>query len=220
MDAGFIQYLAERRGFQPGDTIATKQQYDALYKEYLKDAGGGWQPTSVPVTNAVTGEVAAALLTSPNSATLMSEKQPTMKLVTLEDGKAYNHNPMTGELTPALIKGTTNQAKLDPKVSQFEDIADMMERQRQARAAQGGGGGGISGFLSGIFGGSDTGQPSPTPMPTPEPMPTPAMTNAPAPVMAGTNTPAMPQTPEQIRAAWQSGLLDDATAVRLLRGQR
>lgn len=37
MDAGFRKWLGESRGFQPGDTIQTREQFDALYRLYLNE---------------------------------------------------------------------------------------------------------------------------------------------------------------------------------------
>lgn len=45
MDAGFRKWLAESRGFQAGDSIRTKDQFEALYRLYLNEttAGGARQ---------------------------------------------------------------------------------------------------------------------------------------------------------------------------------
>lgn len=211
MDAGFIQWLADKRGFRPGDTIATKQQYDAMYKQYLSDSGSGWQPTSVPVTNAVTQEVVSALMTSPNSATLMAEKQPQFKPAIGEDGKAYNFNPMTGEYSPATIKGTTNQFKPAKKQpAALELLGQMNVGQTQDTSPT---------LWSRIFGGVSDSPPPSTAMPVATPSTTPEAT--PAPATAATNAPTkmVLRTPEEVRAAWQAGKLSDADAVRMLRGK-
>lgn len=171
MDAGFIQYLAEKRGFQPGDTIATKQQYDAMYKEYLRDTGGtGFQPTAIAVTNPVnTNQVIPVLTTSPNSVQPLPQTQ--FKQAFGKDGKAYNYNPVTGTYSPGLIEGTTNQFEADPKSSRGAELIEELNRYRDAQSTQEE----SPGFFSRIFGGVSS-----SPAPTPTPAPTPAMTNAPA----------------------------------------
>jgi hypothetical protein len=68
-------------GYKPGQTIygaelaEFRRRYAAYQKQvhesYIESQGGGWRPTSVPVTNAVTGEVVAAFMSSPKSATIM-----------------------------------------------------------------------------------------------------------------------------------------------------
>lgn len=68
-------------GYKPGQTIygaelaEFRRRYAAYQKQvhesFIESQGGGWRPTSVPVTNAVTGEVVAAFMSSPKSATIM-----------------------------------------------------------------------------------------------------------------------------------------------------
>jgi hypothetical protein len=180
MDEAFNNWLKTPKnqggaGLTPG-TPLDKTTYNMLMREYVKGSSS-FTPSTGMATNQVSGEVTPYFMSSPNSAQAMPDRQASMKLVTLEDGKAYNHNPMTGELIPAVIQGTTNQAKLDPKSN---NLADLM-------AAMGGGtpppeDSGPN-FIDRIFGGVAS---SPAPTPTPTPAPTPAMTNAPAPVAAPT----------------------------------
>jgi hypothetical protein len=205
MDAGFIQYLREVRGFQPGDTIATKQQYDAMYKQYLKDTGGGsnFQPTAVAITNPVnTNQVVPFVTTSPNSVQPFPQERFKEGPVD-SDGNQLVFDPMTGTYFPGTNRAT--QTVVQPQaraMSRPEEIMAFMNLNGAAAKES-------PSFFSRIFGGVAS---SPTPTPTPMPSPTPAaVTNAPAPVDLS--------TPEGIRAAWQSGRLSDAEAVRMLRGQ-
>ena len=207
MDAGFIQYLAEQRGFQPGDTIATKQQYDAMYKQYLKDTSGGadFTPTTGMATNAVSQEVTPYFMSSPNSAQPMSEKRPTMKMVPGKDGKAYAFDPLTGTVAPVTVKGSTNQFEMDPKSNRLQELMDALGGAPAAEEE-------APNFFTRMFGG---GQAAPSPTPSPTPMPAMAGTNAPVPTAA----PAL-STPEAVRAAFLAGQISEADAVQMLRGGR
>ena len=208
MDAGFIQYLAEQRGFQPGDTIATKQQYDAMYKQYLKDTSGGgadFTPSTGMATNAVSQEVTPYFMSSPNSAQPMSEKQPTMKMVPGKDGKAYAFDPLTGTVAPVTVKGSTNQFEMDPKSNRLQELMDALGGAPAAEEE-------APNFFTRMFGG---GQAAPSPTPSPTPMPAMAGTNAPVPAA----TPAL-STPEAVRAAFLAGQISEAQAVQMLRGGR
>ena len=208
MDAGFIQYLAEQRGFQPGDTIATKQQYDAMYKQYLKDTSGGgadFTPSTGMATNAVSQEVTPYFMSSPNSAQPMSEKQPTMKMVPGKDGKAYAFDPLTGTVAPVTVKGSTNQFEMDPKSNRLQELMDALGDTPAAEEES-------PNFFTRMFGG---GQAAPSPTPSPTPMPAMAGTNAPVPTAA----PAL-STPEAVRAAFLAGQISEADAVQMLRGGR
>jgi hypothetical protein len=178
MDAGFIQYLREQRGFQPGDTIATKQQYDAMYKQYLKDTGGGgnYQPAIVNVPLPGSTNTVPAFMSSANSATLMKDAAP--KTVYKPDNEG-NLLAIEGTLANVVTNAQGKPIKVDPKSSRLEDLMTIM------------GEGGVApqesqpGLLSRIFGGVPSSTPAPTPAPTPEPTPG-AVTNAatPAPTPA------------------------------------
>jgi len=209
MDAGFIQYLAEQRGFQPGDTIATKQQYDAMYKQYLKDTSGGgdFTPSTGMATNAVSAEVTPYFMSSPNSAQPMSEKRPPLKPVSGKDGKAYNYNPVTGTYAPALIEGTTNQFEMDPKSSRLTELMEAVEGAPAAEEQE------SPNFLTRMFGG---GQAAPAPTPSPTPRPAMAGTNAPVPVA----TPAAAYSSEQdVLAAARAGQISLEQAQNILVNQ-
>lgn len=217
MDAGFIQYLAEQRGFRPGDTIATKQQYDAMYKQYLKDTSGGgadFTPSTGMATNAVSQEVTPYFMSSPNSAQPMVQRS-SKQLSKGKDGKAYTFDPLTGEVAPAIIKGTTNQYEMDPKSNALADALAQMAGPQGAAATEPSGIASFFNFGGGAPAASPT--PSPTPEATPEATPMPAMagTNAPVPVAA----PAL-STPEAVRAAFLAGQISEAQAVQMLRGGR
>ena len=216
MDAGFIQYLAEQRGFQPGDTIATKQQYDAMYKQYLKDtsAGGDFTPSTGMATNAVSQEVTPYFMSSPNSAQPMVQRS-LKQLSKGKDGKAYTFDPLTGEVAPAIIKGTTNQFEMDPKSNALAEALAQMAGPQGAAAEEPSA---IASFF-GFGGGAPAASPTPSPTPEPAPMATPM------PAMAGTNVPvpvAAPalSTPEAVRAAFLAGQISEAQAVQMLRGGR
>jgi len=118
MDAGFIQYLREQRGFQPGDTIATKQQYDAMYKQYLKDTSGGganFQPSAVAITNPVnTNQVVPFVTTSPNSVQPFPQERFKEGPVD-KDGQQLVFDPMTGTYFPGTNRAT--QSVVKPKAS-------------------------------------------------------------------------------------------------------
>jgi hypothetical protein len=58
MDAGFRKWLGETRGFQQGDVIRTRDQFDALYRLYLNDTTGGTAGRGGP--NGTTGAGGAA----------------------------------------------------------------------------------------------------------------------------------------------------------------
>jgi len=118
MDAGFIQYLRDQRGFQPGDTIATKQQYDAMYKQYLKDTSGGganFQPSAVAITNPVnTNQVVPFVTTSPNSVQPFPQERFKEGPVD-KDGQQLVFDPMTGTYFPGTNRAT--QSVVKPKAS-------------------------------------------------------------------------------------------------------
>jgi hypothetical protein len=185
MDAGFIQYLREQRGFQPGDTIATKQQYDAMYKQYLKDTGGGgnYQPAIVNVPLPGSTNTVPAFMSSANSATLMKDASPKVTYKPDEDG---NLLAIEGTLANVVTNAQGKPIKVDPKSGRLEDLVTLM-------------GGGAApaeqepGFFSRVFGGVKS-SPTPTPSPTPEATPTPA----PA---AATNAPTAAPTPAVFSAA-------------------
>lgn len=180
MDAGFIQYLAEKRGFRPGDTIATKQQYDAMYKEYLRDTGGAsFQPSAIAVTNPVnTNQVIPVLTTSPNSVQPLPQPR-----VTYKPDKEGNLMAIEGTTANYVTNNTGERVKIDPKSNRLEDIMTALGGNEPAAEEPG--------FLSRIFGGVAS-----SPAPTPTPAPTPEMTNAPA---APAATPA--PTPQVFTAA-------------------
>jgi hypothetical protein len=120
MDAGFIQYLREERGFQPGDTIATKQQYDAMYKQYLKDTSGGganFQPSAVAITNPVnTNQVVPFVTTSPNSVQPFPQERFKEGPVD-KDGQQLVFDPMTGTYFPGTNRATQTVVKPKAKAA-------------------------------------------------------------------------------------------------------
>jgi len=218
MDAGFIQYLREVRGFQPGDTIATKQQYDAMYKEYLRHgSGSNFQPSAVAITNPVnTNQVVPFVTTSPNSVQPFPQERFKEGPVD-KDGQQLVFDPMTGTYFPGTNRATETVVQPQAKApNRFELLQEEMDRMRSGAAEQQG-----PNFIDRIFGrvaASPT--PTPAPAPTATPMPSPsASPSAPMMTNAPTATPADLSTPEAVRAAWQAGRLSDQDAVRLLRGQ-
>jgi hypothetical protein len=198
MDAGFIKYLAEQRGFQPGDTIATKQQYDALYKDYIKGSDS-FRPTSVPVTNAVTKEVSAALMTSANSATLMNQRAQPMKTYVGDDGKLYAVNPAAGSAN-VITNADGSAFKPDPKANRFQAIDEAMGNADGGQAEpEPAGNGFLSGLGSaahGLFLGA-----SPSPSPTPRPTATPVPAERPMPQQAPTPAEAPSPAPSVFSVA-------------------
>jgi hypothetical protein len=194
MDAGFIKYLAEQRGFQPGDTIATKQQYDALYKDYIKGSDS-FRPTSVPVTNAVTKEVSAAMMTSPNSAALMKERAQPMKTYVGADGKLYAVDAAAGSAN-VITNSDGSAFRPDPKANATVEAIDRLMDRSNGKEAEPEPAG--NGFLSGLgsdvrglfFGASPSPSPTPTPTATPEPAERPMPQQAPPPAQAAAATPS------------------------------
>ena len=193
-----------------------------LHAAWLKEQGGGWKPTSVAVTNAVTGAVEPALFTSPNSATLMNERQPQLKPVVGKDGKAYNFNPATGEYSPAKIAGTTNYFEPASKQPAFGEFLDSMNQQQDAASQPGlieraigffAGGEKPSAPPRGVTGAVQAQPPTNAPAPA-QAAPTPAPAPSPAPAAAP------PATPEAVREAWVAGKISQEDAVRMLRGTR
>jgi hypothetical protein len=173
MDAGFIQYLRDQRGFQPGDTIATKQQYDAMYKQYLKDTSGGganFQPSAVAITNPVnTNQVVPFVTTSPNS--VQPFPQERFKEGPVENGTQLVFDPQTGTYFPGTNMATKTVVKPEARPNRMEEIMGMMGNAAPEEAQPG--------LLSRIFGGVPASTPAPTPESTPMPSPTPAaVTNA------------------------------------------
>jgi hypothetical protein len=186
MDAGFIQYLATERGFQPGDTIATKQQYDAMYKEYLKhtSGGGNYQPAIVNVPLPGSTNTVPAFMSSANSATLMKDVAPKVTYKPDADGNLYAIEGTTA----AVVTNTQGKPiKVDPKSSRLEDLMNLMG-QGGAEPEQG------PNFIDRIFGGVAA---SPTTAPTPAATPaaTPSPTPGTAPLQGQTNAPAAAPTP-------------------------
>lgn len=210
MDAGFIQYLAEVRGFRPGDTIATKQQYDAMYKEYLKhtSGGGNYQPAIVNVPMPGSTNTVPAFMSSANSATLMKDAAPKVTYKPDAEGNLYAIEGTSA----AVVTNTQGQPiKVDPKSSRLEDLMNLMGQGGAAPEPEGGG---MSWWP---FGGVKA---SPAPTPTPEATPAATPMASPA-AAAATNAPAPADlsTPEAVRAAWQAGLISDEDAVKRLRNQ-
>lgn len=120
MDAGFIKYLAEKRGFRPGDTIATKQQYDAMYKQYLNDTSGGdsFTPKTGMATNEATGEVTPYFMNSANSAQVLPEGRFKEGPVD-KDGTQLVFDPSQGKYFPATNAATGTVVKPKAKSSGF-----------------------------------------------------------------------------------------------------
>jgi hypothetical protein len=209
MDEAFNNWLKTPKadggaGLAPG-TPLDKTSYNMLMREYVK-ADSNFTPTTGMATNAVSQEVTPYFMSSPNSAQPMTERQPALKPVyDLADGKAYNYNPVTGTYAPALIEGTTNQFKMDPKSNRLQELMDALGGAPAAEEE-------APNFFTRMFGG---GQAAPSPTPSPTPMPAMAGTNVPVPVAA----PAL-STPEAVRAAFLAGQISEAQAVQMLRGGR
>jgi len=178
MDAGFIQYLATERGFRPGDTIATKQQYDAMYKEYLKhtSGGGNYQPAIVNVPMPGSTNTVPAFMSSANSATLMKDAAPKVTYKPDADGNLY---AIEGTAAAVVTNAQGQPIKVDPKSSRLEDLMSLMGQGGMAPEQE-------PGFFSRIFGGVAA---SPTPAPTPGTAPLQGQTNAPAAMPTPSPTP-------------------------------
>ena len=181
MDAGFIKYLADTRGFQPGDTIATKQQYDAMYKQYLKDTSGGganFQPSAVAITNPVnTNQVVPFVTTSPNSVQPFPQERFKEGPVD-KDGQQLVFDPMTGTYFPGTNRAT--QSVVKPKASKGGPMPIAF---------------GPDGKMMLLPGAEDV-MPTPTNVPTPTASVAPAgagafETNMPVPMSAPTSSAAM-----------------------------
>jgi len=229
MDAGFIQYLRDQRGFQPGDTIATKQQYDAMYKQYLKDTSGGganFQPSAVAITNPVnTNQVVPFVTTSPNSVQPFPQERFKEGPVD-KDGQQLVFDPMTGTYFPGTNRAT--QSVVKPKASKGALPVRFGPDGRMI-----------------LLPGAEDEMPTPTNMPTPTASVAPAgagafETNAPVPMAAPTSsasmgmgmapTNAMSMAPaaaaapapdaamsaDQVRAAYRAGQITKEQARQLL----
>jgi hypothetical protein len=231
MDAGFIQYLRDQRGFQPGDTIATKQQYDAMYKQYLKDTSGGganFQPSAVAITNPVnTNQVVPFVTTSPNSVQPFPQERFKEGPVD-KDGQQLVFDPMTGTYFPGTNRAT--QSVVKPKASKGGPMPIAF---------------GPDGKMMLLPGAEDV-MPTPTNVPTPTASVAPAgagafETNAPVPMgmgMAPTNAASMSMgmapaaapaatsaapamSSDQVRAAFRAGQItrEQAKQMILMGGQ-
>jgi len=234
MDAGFIQYLAEVRGFQPGDTIATKQQYDAMYKQYLKDTAGGsnFQPSAVAITNPVnTNQVVPFVTTSPNS--VQPFPQERFKEGPIENGQQLVFDPQTGTYFPGTNTATRTVVKPETKKAPMPIAFGPDGRMMLLPGAEGvlptpsptppAPAGSVAPAGAGAF---ETNMPVPVGPRTPSaPMDTPmaaaatnsiSMTPAPVPVApAPTSAPAT-MTAEQVRAAYQAKQITKEQARQLL----
>jgi hypothetical protein len=213
MDEAFNNWLKTPKadggaGLAPG-TPLDKTTYNMLMREYVK-ADSNFTPTTGMATNAVSQEVTPYFMSSPNSAQPMVQRS-SKQLSKGKDGKAYTFDPLTGEVAPAIIKGTTNQFEMDPKSNALADALAQMAGPQGAAATEPSG---IASFFN--FGG---GAPAASPTPTPTPAATPMAT--PMPAMAGTNAPVPAlSTPEAVRAAFLAGQISEAQAVQMLRGGR
>jgi hypothetical protein len=229
MDAGFIQYLRDQRGFQPGDTIATKQQYDAMYKQYLKDTSGGganFQPSAVAITNPVnTNQVVPFVTTSPNSVQPFPQERFKEGPVD-KDGQQLVFDPMTGTYFPGTNRAT--QSVVKPKASKGGPMPIAF---------------GPDGKMMLLPGAEDV-MPTPTNVPTPTASVAPAgagafETNAPVPMgamgmsMAPTNAASMSMgmapasapaaasaapamSADQLKAAWKAGKISREQAKQMI----
>jgi hypothetical protein len=219
MDEAFNNWLKTPKtdggaGLAPG-TPLDKTTYNMLMREYVK-ADSNFTPTTGMATNAVSQEVTPYFMSSPNSAQPMVQRS-SKQLSKGKDGKAYTFDPLTGEVAPAIIKGTTNQFEMDPKSNALADALAQMAEQRAAAEEPSA----IASFFG--FGGGAPVTNAPAPMPAATPAATPMAT--PMPAMAGTNAPvpvAAPalSTPEAVRAAFLAGQISEAQAVQMLRGGR
>jgi hypothetical protein len=167
----FDTYL-QNKGIAPG-TILPAAIAKQMHADYLKSGGSGFTPTTGMMTNQVSGTVTPYFMSSPNSAQIMAEKQPTMKMVPGKDGKAYAFDPLTGTVAPVTVKGSTNQFEMDPKANRMQELMDALGGAPAEEEES-------PGILASIFGGAKA---TPAPTPSPTPMATPA------PAMAGTNAP-------------------------------
>lgn len=168
-DPGFWEWVKTPRsqgggGLKSGDPIATQAAYNTLMREYLKNSGGGFQPTAIAVTNPVnTNQVIPVLTTSPNS--VQPLPQPRLQYKPDKDG---NLMAIEGTTANYVTNTTGERVKIDPKSNRLEDIMNALGGNEPAAEES-------PGFFSRIFGGVAS-----SPAPTPTPAPTPAMTNAPS----------------------------------------
>lgn len=201
-------------GYAEGQSIKGKElaKFRDQYARYVQSAEKSFTPTTGMATNAVSQEVTPYFMSSPNSAQPMVQRS-SKQLSKGKDGKAYTFDPLTGEVAPAIIKGTTNQFEMDPKSNALADALAQMAGPQGAAATEPSAIASFFGFGGGAPAASPT--PSPTPEPTATPMPAMAGTNVPVPVAA----PAL-STPEAVRAAFLAGQISEAQAVQMLRGGR
>jgi hypothetical protein len=138
MDEAFNNWLKTPKtdggaGLAPG-TPLDKTTYNMLMREYVK-ADSNFTPTTGMATNAVSQEVTPYFMSSPNSAQPMVQRS-SKQLSKGKDGKAYTFDPLTGEVAPAIIKGTTNQFEMDPKSNALADALAQMAGPQGAAPAE------------------------------------------------------------------------------------
>jgi hypothetical protein len=214
MDAGFNDWLKSARGFKPGDTIGTKQQYDTLYKAYLSETAAG---PKVTFTNAPTGEPLAIM---GNTMQKLGAEAPKVQTMTGNDGVLYAVNPQ--DRAALAITNAQGQpfvpAPKQPRGMMPEDYMTTPQAQQpQGRGI-------LGGIVDMITGGAKQAPTLPADIASqvqPSAQPTMA-TNAaavPSPAAAAQTAPA-PQlkTKEEIKQAYRTGQIDQATAVQMLRG--
>jgi hypothetical protein len=209
-DPGFWEWVKTPRsqgggGLKSGDPIATQTAYNELMRQYLK-SGGGFKPQIVEVPVPGTTNSERAFMTSPNSAQMMKEPQSRGRYE-VQDGKLYLVDGTSAMAVTNVVGGSPFAP--DPRTSGFDPAAIMGMMGPPPAAPRG------------FFGFGRQPEPTPTPMPSPTPMATPEQAAPGAAPLPGTNAPTPPRlgTPEEIRAAFQAGLISDEQAIRLLRGQ-
>jgi hypothetical protein len=186
MEQGFVDYL-HAAGFESGSSVK-KSVLATMYQKYESSRGGeSFRPTSVPVTNAVTKEVSAALMTSPNSATLMQDPRQQVKPYVGKDGKLYAAD--LGSRSVAVFTNSDGTPFFpDPKANATVEAIDRLMDKANGRQAEPEPAG--NGFWSRLFP-DPSPSPSPTAAPTAMPVPAerPMPQQAPTPAAAATPTP-------------------------------
>jgi hypothetical protein len=142
-----------------------------LHAAWIKDTGGGWKPSSVAVTNAVTGDVLPAFLSSPNSAQLMQPEAGKVRYEVGNDGQLYMVEGTAAHAVTNAATGAPLEAR--QQGNGMMDVIAMMQAGQvappQSRKFFGFGGG---------SGSQATPTPTPVPVATPTPAPVPAATPA------------------------------------------
>jgi hypothetical protein len=128
-----------------------------LHAAWIKDTGGGWKPSSVAVTNAVTGDVLPAFLSSPNSAQLMQPEAGKVRYEVGNDGQLYMVEGTAAHAVTNAATGAPLEAR--QQGNGMMDVIAMMQAGQVAPPQS-------RGFF-GFGGGGAQAQPTPTPVPVP-----------------------------------------------------